>query len=167
MMNFKNMSLPRVPLFIAAASLSLLCGCSVLNPYQENFSCRSSAEDGGCFDVRTAYSHAKATEHMDQIDVPPPALAEDGKYGSQIEGSTPALVGTQARSQYKDAVYNQLKDLVQAEVTPMLSPPKVLRVSFIPYEDQDGVLFLGDDAFIVVENPKWVLDGKLTNISNQ
>lgn len=138
----------------------VLSGCSILNPYKENFDCQAGKEGGGCFDVQTAYAHATATEGMDgHPGVPVPLNEKEAAYlaNAGIDAGSP-------RKDYKDAVYTELKQIVEEKRTPMLTPPRILEVSFIPFEDEDGYLFTGGDAYIKVEEAKWILDGRLTNI---
>lgn len=140
--------------------LFCLTGCSILNPYEEEFACRPGEKTGGCFDVRSAYAHAKSTEGNDTIDVDPPVLPEDRK---MMRDST----NIDSKSLYRESVYSELKKLVDKDVTPMLSPPVILKTSFIPFTDEDGVLFMGDDVFEMVEEPKFVLDGRLSSPDDQ
>ena len=51
-------------LFVLAMTVALLSGCGpVLNPYRENFKCKTPGEDGKCVDTSTAYKDARYPEN--------------------------------------------------------------------------------------------------------
>jgi conjugal transfer pilus assembly protein TraV len=53
--------------------------------------------------------------------------------------------------------YQALADLLQAPETPMLQPPKILRVLLLPYTGESNELFMTRFVFIEIEAARWVL----------
>lgn len=111
----------------------MLTGCSVFNPYEEDFKCHKT-DDGKCVDVEAAYYESKG-----------------------LNGSTASAI----ESEYKTALYNRVSDILHAPSTPIVVPPKVMRVLMLPYEGEDSELFMLRYAYIFVEKPHWVLTDPL------
>ncbi|ORJ57496.1 TraV family lipoprotein [Geothermobacter hydrogeniphilus] len=111
-----------------------LSGCSVLNPYEENFRC-PGGDSGKCIDVTGAYEEARN-----------PA----GKTASA------------SSSDYEEALYGRVRDLLQAPSTPVVVPPRVMRVLMLPYEGEDNELYMLRYAYIFVDRPRWVLTDPLS-----
>lgn len=111
----------------------LLTGCSVMNPYEEDFKCPQT-DDGKCVDVETAYYESKG-----------------------FIGQTASATSTD----YEQALYDRMTDLLQAPSTPVVVPPKVMRVLMLPYEGEDSELYMLRYAYIFVDRPRWVLTDPL------
>jgi conjugal transfer pilus assembly protein TraV len=111
----------------------LLAGCSVMNPYEEDFKCPQT-DDGKCVDVETAYYESKG-----------------------FIGQTASANSTD----YEQALYGRMTDLLQAPSTPVVVPPKVMRVLMLPYEGEDSELYMLRYAYIFVDRPRWVLTDPL------
>jgi conjugal transfer pilus assembly protein TraV len=115
---------------------SLLTGCgAALNPYHEDFNCRAEEDDSHCVDTQIAYEEAIAITDFD-ID----------------EGS----------SQHKDIEeirLQRLAELLEEPETPMIAPPRIMRVLILPYKGKGDELFMARYAYLQVESAKWVLTG--------
>jgi len=119
----------------ALIPILLLTGCgSVLNPYHEDFNCQSRDAAGHCVDTPTAYAEAVAVHH--------PSIAETGTIERQID----------------EARLDKLALLLKEPQTPMIVPPRVLRVLILPYKG-DGDLFMARYAYLQVDSSRWVLTG--------
>jgi len=122
-------------LSFALFPLLLLTGCgSVLNPYHEDFNCQARDAAGHCVDTPTAYAEALA--------VHPPAGTATEITDKQID----------------EARLDQLARLLKEPQTPMLVPPKVLRVLILPYKGDED-LFMARYAYLQVDSSRWVLTG--------
>jgi conjugal transfer pilus assembly protein TraV len=53
--------------------------------------------------------------------------------------------------------YQTLADLLQTPETPMLQPPKILRVLLLPYTGEGNELFMTLYVFVEIEAARWVL----------
>ena len=120
--------------------LILLCisGCAgvkdAVNPYEENFHCKAKDSDGKCLDTPTAYKEAR---------LPGGQLSEATPNTSQIEA--------------QNSRYKALTDLLEAPETPVLNPPKILRVLLLPYKGENNELFMTRYAYLEIEPSQWVL----------
>jgi conjugal transfer pilus assembly protein TraV len=120
--------------------LILLCisGCAgvkdAVNPYEENFRCKAKDSDGKCLDTPTAYKEAR---------LPDGQLSEATPNTSQIEA--------------QNSRYKALTDLLEAPETPVLNPPKILRVLLLPYKGENNELFMTRYAYLEIEPSQWVL----------
>jgi conjugal transfer pilus assembly protein TraV len=120
--------------------LILLCisGCAgvkdAVNPYEENFRCKAKDSDGKCLDTPTAYREAR---------LPDGQMSEAIPNTSQIEA--------------QNSRYKALTDLLEAPETPVLNPPKILRVLLLPYKGENNELFMTRYAYLEIEPSQWVL----------
>jgi len=110
----------------------LLSGCATLNPYEEDFKCEKTAE-GKCVTVETAYFESKGITEAASAD----------------------------STEYEQALYDRMAGLLQAPSTPIVVPPKVMRVLILPYEGKDSELYMLRYAYIFVDPPRWMLTDPL------
>ena len=118
--------------------LALVSGCAgvkdAVNPYEENFRCKAKDSEGKCLDTPTAYKEAR---------LPGGQLSEATPNTSQIEA--------------QNSRYKALTDLLEAPETPVLNPPKILRVLLLPYKGENNELFMTRYAYLEIEPSQWVL----------
>ena len=119
------------------AVLVLVSGCAgvkdAVNPYEENFRCKAKDSDGKCLDTPTAYREARL----------PDGQGNENSNASQIEA--------------QNSRYKALTDLLEAPETPVLNPPKILRVLLLPYKGENNELFMTRYAYLEIEPSQWVL----------
>ena len=113
-------------------------GCAgvkdAVNPYEENFRCKAKDSEGKCLDTPTAYKEAR---------LPDGQTNEATSNASQIEA--------------QNSRYKALADLLEAPETPVLNPPKILRVLLLPYKGENNELFMTRYAYLEIEPSQWVL----------
>ena len=125
---------------LLASILILLCvsGCAgvkdAVNPYEENFRCKAKDSEGKCLDTPTAYKEAR---------LPDGQMSEATSNTSQVEA--------------QNSRYKALTDLLEAPETPVLNPPKILRVLLLPYKGENNELFMTRYAYLEIEPSQWVL----------
>jgi conjugal transfer pilus assembly protein TraV len=122
-------------IFLCSLSLlfMLLTGCgAALNPYHENFNCQAPEDSGHCVDTNTAYEEAAG-------------ISQQVKWK---EANTEKYVDR--------ARFERLAELLKEPQTPMIVPPRILRVLILPYKG-DGDLFMARYAYLQVEPATWVL----------
>lgn len=154
-------------LALAAGASLLLSGCatmgSLMSPYSEKFSCKND-DHGQCIHPSQAYEDAVAGV-ASKSD---PAVTNDRK---MLRGQT---AGERARSgdrtaapsaygSYRDSVYQELKGLIEAPVTPMLKPARTIRTLILPYADRQRPdrLYMPRYVYSIVDKPVWVVGGSL------
>ena len=124
------------PLLIGLLILTVVAGCApvknAVNPYEENFRCRAKDSEGQCVDTPTAYRQAR---------VPDPATASTSALQDEAQGER----------------YRAISDLLAAPETPLLNPPKILRVLLLPYRGEANELFMSRYAYLEIEPAEWVL----------
>lgn len=118
-------------------------GCaSAMNPYSENFTC-PIMEHGKCVPIQQAY--------QESVTGKPITLEEQKKEKPQPEYSPVEDV-------YRDALFTKLSQLLKEPRTPLLAPPKVVRVMILPYQDTTGKEFYSARyVYTLVEEPQWIL----------
>lgn len=120
------------PLLFLALLTMPLAGC--LNPYASDFNCPETY-NGKCVSVSDAYKESRAN------------------FFGPAQGTDPGL--------YQDTLYDRMAGLLKEPETPMVVPPKVMRVLMLPYEGQDEELYLFRYAYIFTDRPRWVLTDPL------
>lgn len=141
-------------LLVLAMTVALLSGCGpVLNPYQENFKCKTPGEDGKCVDTPTAYKDARFPENAlaKESDKKPHLDSDETTVSSNTEGQR------ESGEDITAARYRVLTGLLKEPKKPLLQPPKILRVLMLPYEGERQELFMSRYVFVQLENARWVL----------
>jgi len=155
-------TLPAMRRLAIVPMLALLSGCatvgSMMSPYSEKFDCKNS-DHGQCIHPDKAYADAVAGI-ASKSD---PNVTNDKK---MLAGpaSRPARAGDPtAYGSYRDSVYQELKGLIEAPVTPMLKPARTVRTLILPYVDRQRPdrLYMPRYVYSVVDKPVWVVGGAL------
>lgn len=123
---------------------ALLAGCaSTLNPYSGEFEC-PQMEKGKCVGIPTAYKEAVSGGTL--------TLEEKGKE-KQTDFS---YIGIEA--EYRGALFQRLAKLLKEPKTPLLAPPKVVRVMVMPYQSSDSKEFYSARyVYVLIDDPQWIL----------
>jgi conjugal transfer pilus assembly protein TraV len=145
------------PLFLLLPLL-FLSGCGgvgrIVNPYEENFKCRTRDDAGKCISTPSAYKEARFpdTDHASETSctntngdtVPcPPATTTDASNINQL---------TAQNSRYKT-----LTALLTEPDKPMLEPPGIMRVLMLPYKGENDELFMTRYVYLKLRESQWVL----------
>ena len=125
-------------LCICLLALTLVSGGAsvkdAVNPYEENFKCRAKDSEGKCVDTPSAYKEARIPDNQ----------------GTNSSNSTSQIEAQNGR-------YKTLVDLLEAPETPILNPPRILRVLLLPYKGENNDLFMTRYAYLEIEPAQWVL----------
>ena len=131
-------------LCICLLVLSLVSGCAsvkdAVNPYEENFKCRAKDSEGKCVDTPSAYKEARLPDNQGM----------DSSTSSTSSASASQIEAQNSR-------YKTLADLLEAPETPVLNPPRILRVLLLPYKGENNELFMTRYAYLEIEPAQWVL----------
>ena len=169
-------------LVLLAALMSFSCA-GVLHPYEGDFSC-PDPDNGKCVSMKEAYDESvrgvnppRMEETRNEIQcrqdtfddhevlIPwegektciQPAIqktAEPGHKGTR-DGAVPEKTD-------RDALHERLSLLVTKPVTPTVRPPEVMRILYLPYTTDGNTLNMLRYSYIVVGEPRWILDPALT-----
>ncbi len=141
-------------LFLALVTMAILSACSTVgdavNPYKSNFNCPYK-ESGRCVSMTGAYNESR--------QAPPPM--DNGKTVAACPPGGPCpLVAVPSANEtaYQESVYKKLTGLLEEPATPLIAPPKVMRVLLLPYKNGKD-LYMYRYAYFVVDDFRWVLDG--------
>lgn len=124
------------------AMVTLLPACApmqdAVNPYNENFKCQASGDDGKCIDTPSAYKEAR-------YPVPEDTLTNLTEVEAQVDR------------------YRMLSELLPEEKKPILQAPKIMRILLLPYKGENQELFMTRYAYVKIEDSDWIL----SNINEQ
>ncbi|MDK9707628.1 MAG: type IV conjugative transfer system lipoprotein TraV [Desulforhopalus sp.] len=154
-MKLHNVILPLL-LLIPLSGCGGLLG-ELVNPYEENFKCRTRDDAGKCIDTSSAYKEARFPDvdnagetsctnvSGDTIPCPPATTADSG-----IRTNINQLTAQNSR-------YKALTELMQEPDKPMLEPPKIMRVLMLPYKGENDELFMTRYVYLKLKESGWVL----------
>lgn len=131
----------------------LLGGCSVLNPYKSEFTCPQK-ENGKCVGVDSAY-YESLTKTKDKIENPE-SLKKDNSDKAKTK-----VGGQKSENLYQEEVFRKLAGLLREPVTPLVAPPRVMRVLLLPYKGEGGELFMPRYVYFMADDPRWIMGGYL------
>ena len=123
-------------IYVGLLILTVVAGCAPVknaaNPHEAYVRCRARDAEGQCVDTPTAYRQAR---------VPDPATETTSAVQDEAQGER----------------YRAISDLLAAPETPLLNPPKILRVLLLPYRGEANELFMSRYAYLEIEPAEWVL----------
>ena len=170
----------------------LLCGCSMINPYQSEFSCPDTFK-GKCASVREVYLEDAAGSQQNSAEQykaeKPVARSGCTTTYSGMEGEgmvttctdgVPADTGAMSAgsataalpvagnpeersyNQYRSALFDKFSGLLKEPKTPIVAPPKVMRVLLLPYTGQENEFYMLRYVYFFVDKPRWILGDSVT-----
>ena len=135
---------------IVGSSLLCLTACAgTLNPYQGEFEC-PQAEKGKCVSIQQAYQESLIS--FDDKKTPDKRKAKEQEdFYNPVE------------SKYTTELFGRLSSLLKEPKSPIVVPPKVVRVMILPYQNGEGKEFYSARyVYILVEEPRWILQNLKT-----
>jgi len=163
------------PKLIWAAILAgLLSSCSLLSPYEEEFSCPLAAQGGTCQSVGEAYATADAKldgsngtgdrQELKLRDQRKRAFVGPDHQGGSRFFRVHDLVETirldedqAAANLYRQQTYQRLAQMLDDPGKPMVAPAKTIRVLLLPRQSETGeFLTLPHFRMIMVDQARWV-----------
>lgn len=131
-------------IFLVCLLLMGAYGCaSVVNPYSESFTC-PLMEEGKCVPIKEAYNESLKGYTL---------KLEETKDAKNLTKEYDPV-----QESYRTALFDKLTKLLRDPKTPILAPPKIVRVMILPYQDSQGKEFYSTRyIYLVVEDPQWIL----------
>lgn len=164
-------------IFILAVS-----GCGwIFTGYESKFSC-PNYDKGQCISVQGAHKQSISTGNsaasVTDLEKPKAAFRDDAECDKCISNSQKkglfakdecagCFVEVSSESKYERAVNEKLTAMLKKPTTPLMAPPKVMRVLFLPYQGDGNELYMTRYAYFMVDNPKWVIGKYLTEIPEE
>ncbi len=133
----------KIAIIIICATMYGCATGGILNPFQSGFQC-ATTDTGECIPLKEAYDISLKEDNESVV-----ALVLDGR-NSESNG-----VG---EGTYKQAVYREVANLLEKPKTPLVVPPKTVRVLILPYQDSTGTLYMQRYLYFFASDPEWVLD---------
>lgn len=147
------------------AGMLLMSGCALLNPYESSFSCPESY-NGKCVSVQTAYSESSgvsvkakdAAADQSQENCGPES-ENSGACSERMEsaGTNPSSKENGTLTKYRAALFDKFTGLLKEPVSPIVAPPKTMRVLLLPYTGQDNEFYMLRYVYFFVDEPRWLL----------
>ncbi|EJE3725243.1 TraV family lipoprotein [Salmonella enterica] len=158
------MKLAKISLLLLGSSI--LSGCSLL-PYHNDFACKLEGGYGKCISSDDAYTEATTGVDMGHA-ITEDGVADDPKGSAAKTAATNQAAATKADPSYqlyRDRVYKQMAQLVEAPQTPVVRQPTVVRTLILSYSPglDDQTAYMPRYVFTMLNGPKFVLtDYKLS-----
>lgn len=163
-------------------AFGILCGCSMINPYQSDFSCPDTFK-GKCASVREVYMEDAAGSPKDKADntaakprctttysgiegeglvtaCSDPLPADTDKIVAGTSSLATSVTGNTEETsynRYRSALYDKFNGLLKEPQTPIVAPPKVMRVLLLPYTGQENEFYMLRYVYFFVDKPRWIL----------
>lgn len=133
--------------------LILFSGCSIFTPYKSSYNC-PKGDKGKCVSAKEAYkdSFKKTEESVKDKE----ETGQKGKKESQEK---------EAENLYLSSLQKELASLIEDPVTPVVLPPKVIRVLIFQYNNKN-VLYMPRFIYMTVGDPIWVMGDYLNASPN-
>jgi len=153
--------------FLSLGLLAALGGCatvgSLMSPYSEKFDCKNS-DHGQCIHPDRAYADAVAgvaSKSDPRVTNDRAMLRDQAPDKAKAMGRSGGNTASTAYGSYRDSVYQELKGLIEAPVTPMLKPARTVRTLILPYADRQRPdrLYMPRYVYSVIDKPVWVVGG--------
>lgn len=135
---------------------SFLAGCSVFNPYSDEFQC-PHVDKGECTSLQNAYERS-ISPAVDIDDEPHPDKADTpaGEKTAAAGTKDQKEQGEGARYDYQTNLYSKMSSLIQNPRSPMVAAPDVMRVLMMSYTGPGNDLYNYRFVYIFATEPKWV-----------
>jgi conjugal transfer pilus assembly protein TraV len=138
-----------IPLLLLMLCLAA-CSAKTFNPYDDEFDC-PYVDRGKCVSVDDAYRESLEENNLIQEDVSPPQKATEQKNQLQNEEAgeektTPSGKPKTASYNYQEALYHELTGMLKEPETPLVIPPKTMRVLLLSYTSENNELY--GDRFV-------------------
>ena len=132
----------------------LISGCAIINPYDSEFSCPETSSRGKCISVNSAYKEvtSSSTSNFTETKTDKPDEQKDGETRE-----------TQNYNHYRSALYDKFGKLLKEPKTPVVSPPKTMRVLLLPYTGQDNEFYMLRYVYFFVDDARWLLGDSVTS----
>lgn len=142
--------------FCLMALILPFAGCSVMMPYDSEFSCKGGI-GGKCVSLDEAYDDSKRNADGPLIQ----SAAEISRTAVERQGNRLTDQEEKAHSSYKQALFQRLDGLLKEPSTPIVAPPQVMRVLLLPYKGEGNELYMLRYVYFFVDEPRWVLGDSL------
>jgi conjugal transfer pilus assembly protein TraV len=146
-----------------------MSGCALLNPYNGSFSCPKTS-NGKCVSVQAAYSEATKSKTFISPDVKnDEACNSDDTAAGVCSGEEKVLKFNSSTNvsstynRYQTSLFDKFGGLLREPVTPIVAPPKTMRVLLLPYTGQDNEFYMLRYVYFFVDEPRWLMGDSVSS----
>lgn len=132
--------------FLGVLLILNACG-TVMNPYHGEFTC-PQAEKGKCVGVGEAYREALQEGRANGTGNYTFSLLEKESLEEEL---------VRERELLRKQIFEKMSGVLRDPQTPILLNPQVVRILILPYA-QGKTLYMGRYVYVVLEEPRWLLD---------
>jgi len=139
-------------LLFSGLTFTLTSCSSLMNPYSSSFSCPNYYK-GKCVSLTEAYE-----ESIHNTDGKPASQKQTTaqKQMKDLAINTYSKKQTSALNLYQKDMLRKMRKLIQEPKTPIVMPPRVMRVLILPYVNSQNELEMGRYVYFFVGKPKWI-----------
>ena len=150
----------------------ILGGCAgILNPYDSDFSCPATYE-GRCVSIQEAYETSLDPnftepvpndylyEYNQKMEIKKSSKTEKPSESTgvlRLEDKPEVAASVGSDTSYTEALYNEIKGLLKEPNTPIVRPPKIMRILVLAYPDGNNKLYMPRYVYTIVDDPRWVV----------
>lgn len=166
-----------VTVLLAISLAFILSGCAgVLNPYADEFACPKTYK-GKCVSIQQAYDESLNPDFKEPEDkgylyemnsrkksCTGGSCSNSRGTSGAISMDTPHSISDTGRvdtgkgeGAYFDGLYKKMSSLIKEPVSPLIAPPKVMRVLIFSYSDDSDELFMPRYVYFMADKPRWLL----------
>ncbi|MDD2732624.1 MAG: type IV conjugative transfer system lipoprotein TraV [Desulfuromonadaceae bacterium] len=152
---------------LIAIAMLIMSGCALLNPYEGSFSCPETS-NGKCVSVQTAYSESATGPGKDEVHKNEQINSDNVTVNSSTDKEkesllNPASTEYSSFNRYRTALFDKFSGLLKEPVTPVVAPPKTMRVLLLPYTGQDNEFYMLRYVYFFVDEPRWLLGDSVSS----
>lgn len=154
---------------LCALMFFVISGCAIFNPYEEDFACKAGKETGKCVTIKDAYNESLQDETQNRDTENYSKITRRGRVIKDKNRSEPKKGENETKKTgelspdveitYQKRAFKKLSGMLEKPVTPLMSPPTVMRVLFLPYKDAENRLYMSRYVYFIVDEPQWVIGG--------
>lgn len=160
---------------LITTGMLIMSGCALLNPYESSFSCPETS-NGKCVSVQTAYS--ESSTGPGKAHEPAEDHAREGcgsgndNGGACTEGKKEATLNPASKedgsyNRYRSALFDRFSGLLKEPVTPVVAPPRTMRVLLLPYTGQDNEFYMLRYVYFFVDEARWLLGDSVSSAEEE
>jgi conjugal transfer pilus assembly protein TraV len=139
-------------------AVMMMGGCaSVFNPYKSSFQCPNTYK-GKCTSVENAYNESVTGKKAPSICPDCDKKEKERESKAPIRPTLKPLEKLEtAKEIYQASLYNKMTALIDNDPSPIVVPPKVMRVLILSYTGEKNEMFGYRYVYLFVSKPRWIL----------
>lgn len=142
--------------------LSLLTGCSTLNPYNSDFGCEGHPDGVNCMSAREVYRETDYKPSLSREDMQD---KKGNKKDKKQDQQLPA--GASSANPAVDQPTSAVQGMPYEGPLPLRTTAQVMRIWVAPWESRDGALNMPSYIYVEVVDRKWTVGEAKMHVAPQ